>query len=61
MNALWLNVLRDTVTVALFALFVALVLDTWRPRRRKDLDAAAALVFDAEDERGAGSAGERTR
>jgi cbb3-type cytochrome oxidase subunit 3 len=46
MNELLQTVLRSAVTVMLFALFIALVVWAWSPRRRNDFAAAAYLVFD---------------
>jgi len=45
-----LNILRACVTVALFALFVALCVWAWSSRRRADFEAAALLPFDSKDE-----------
>jgi len=40
-----INVIRITVTVALFVLFVVLGLSTWSRRRREEFAAAANLPF----------------
>ena len=50
MNDTVLNILRDAVTVTLFALFLALLVYVFSPRRAKDFSDAANLIFDAPDE-----------
>ena len=50
MNDLVLTILRGTITVSLFALFIALIVWAWSPRRRKDFADAANLVFDENDD-----------
>jgi cytochrome c oxidase cbb3-type subunit 4 len=46
MNELLQTILRSAVTVALFALFIALIVWAWSPRRHKEFTDAANLVFD---------------
>jgi len=48
-----INDLRSAVTVLSLLLFVALMAWTWRPRARRDHDAAARLPFDGEARDGA--------
>jgi cytochrome c oxidase cbb3-type subunit 4 len=50
MNELILNIMRGAITVALFALFIALIVWAWSPRRRKEFTDAANLVFDDTDD-----------
>ena len=50
MNEVVLTILRGATTVSLFALFIALIVWAWSPRRRKDFSAAANMVFDENDE-----------
>jgi cytochrome c oxidase cbb3-type subunit 4 len=50
MSDLFLNVMRGAITVALFGLFIALIVWAWSPRRRKEFTEAANLVFDDADE-----------
>jgi cytochrome c oxidase cbb3-type subunit IV len=50
MNELILNIMRGAITVCLFALFIALVVWAWSPRRRKEFTDAANLVFDDTDD-----------
>jgi len=49
MNEMVLTILRGAITVSLFALFIALIVWAWSPRRRKDFAEAANLVFDEND------------
>ncbi len=49
MNSMVFDILRDTVTVTLFGLFIVLVVTTWSPRRRKEFDDAANMIFDDRD------------
>lgn len=49
MNSMVLDILRDTVTVTLFGLFVLLIATTWSPRRRKEFNDAANMIFDEGD------------
>ncbi len=49
MNHVVLNILRDTVTVTLFGLFIALLASTWSSKRRAEFAEAANLVFDEGD------------
>jgi cytochrome c oxidase cbb3-type subunit 4 len=49
MNEIILTSLRAAITVLLFALFVALIFWAWSPKRRKQFDEAANLVFDDAD------------
>jgi cytochrome c oxidase cbb3-type subunit 4 len=49
MNEFILMILRAAITVTLFALFVALIFWAWSPKRRKQFDEAANLVFDDAD------------
>lgn len=49
MNEFILMSLRAAITVSLFALFVALILWAWSPKRRKQFTEAANLVFDDSD------------
>jgi cytochrome c oxidase cbb3-type subunit IV len=41
--------LRAAITVSLFALFIALILWAWSPKRHKQFAEAANLVFDETD------------
>jgi cytochrome c oxidase cbb3-type subunit 4 len=41
--------LRAAITVSLFALFVALIVWAWSPKRHKQFSEAANLVFDETD------------
>lgn len=50
MNELILNIMRGAITVVLFALFIALIVWAWSPRRREEFTDAANLVFDDTDE-----------
>lgn len=50
MNETVLNILRATVTVTLFSLFIALLFYVFSPRRAKGFSDAANLIFDAADE-----------
>lgn len=43
-----INDLRSAVTLLSLLLFVALMAWTWRPRARREHDAAARLPFDGE-------------
>nr|AAW66134.1 CcoQ [Rubrivivax gelatinosus] len=52
-----INTLRTIVTVASFALFIAIVVWTWSRRRRGHFDEAAMLPFIEKD--GAEASGER--
>jgi len=54
-----INDLRSAVTVLSLLLFVALLAWTWRPRARREHDAAARLPFDGEARDGARESGER--
>ena len=52
-----INDLRSVVTVVSLLLFIALMAWTWRPRAKRDHEAAARLPFDGEarhDERATG-------
>jgi cytochrome c oxidase cbb3-type subunit IV len=49
MNEFLLMIFRAAITVTLFALFVALIFWAWSPKRRKQFDEAANLVFDDTD------------
>lgn len=49
MNELLQTIVRSAVTVALFALFVALIVWAFSPRRRQQFTDAANLVFDETD------------
>jgi len=55
-----INDLRSAITVLSLLLFVALMVWTWRPRAKRDHDAAARLPFDGEagDARSTGSSRE---
>ena len=50
MNEFLLMIFRAAITVTLFALFVALIFWAWSPKRRKQFDEAANLVFDDTDD-----------
>jgi cbb3-type cytochrome oxidase subunit 3 len=41
--------LRATITLSLFALFIALIFWAWSPKRHKEFTEAANLVFDETD------------
>jgi cytochrome c oxidase cbb3-type subunit IV len=43
-----INVLRSMVTVAAFAVFVAILIWAWRPSRKPQFDDAAQLPFKSE-------------
>ncbi|HEY1315003.1 MAG TPA: CcoQ/FixQ family Cbb3-type cytochrome c oxidase assembly chaperone [Steroidobacteraceae bacterium] len=49
MNAIILMSLRAAITVSLFALFIALIVWAWSPKRHKQFAEAANLVFDETD------------
>jgi len=59
-GAMDINDLRSAITVLSLLLFVALMVWTWRPRAKRDHDAAARLPFDGEagDVRSTGSSRE---
>jgi cbb3-type cytochrome oxidase subunit 3 len=49
LNEIILMSLRAAITVSLFGLFIALILWAWSPRRHKQFDEAANLIFDETD------------
>jgi cbb3-type cytochrome oxidase subunit 3 len=49
LNEIILMSLRATITVSLFALFIALIFWAWSPKRHKEFAEAANLVFDEPD------------
>ena len=54
MNEIILMSLRATITLSLFALFIALIFWAWSPKRHKEFAEAANLVFDETDRAPAG-------
>jgi cbb3-type cytochrome oxidase subunit 3 len=49
MNDIMLMSLRAAITLSLFALFIALIVWAWSPKRRQQFTVAANLVFDETD------------